>query len=130
MFFLLHSNSCCRNINLSDDVWVMILIQFELLSKLFPFYLIVSNICVIWSLYCVALPNYEVTMVVQPGFQPQTVDTPVLESGCPRSLFKPDRKVIMPMTRNNIIHILLYNRYKYNRQRAKERHVGHQIFSL
>ena len=81
MFFLLHSNSCCRNINLSDDVWVMILIQFELLSKLFPFYLIVSNICVIWSLYCVALPNYEVTMVVQPGFQPQTVDTPVLESG-------------------------------------------------
>ena len=29
----LHINSCCRNIYLSDDIWVMILIQFEEQSK-------------------------------------------------------------------------------------------------
>ena len=35
----LHGNSCCRSINLSDDVWVMILIQFEVISQPFPCYL-------------------------------------------------------------------------------------------
>ena len=31
-----HSHSCCRNIYLSDDVWVMILIQFEVISQHLP----------------------------------------------------------------------------------------------
>ena len=39
----LHSISCCRNINLADDVWVVIFIQFEVISQPFPFYLLVSN---------------------------------------------------------------------------------------
>ena len=39
----LRSKSCGRNMNLSDDVWVMILIQFEVLSQSFPFCLQVSN---------------------------------------------------------------------------------------
>ena len=39
----LHSNSCCVNINLSDDVWVIILIQFEVLLQPSPFYLLFSN---------------------------------------------------------------------------------------
>ena len=34
----LHSNSCCRNIHLCENVWVMILIQFDVLSKRFPSY--------------------------------------------------------------------------------------------
>ena len=32
-----HMNSCGMNKNLSDDVWVKILIQFEVTSKLCPF---------------------------------------------------------------------------------------------
>ena len=35
----LHSNSCCGNIYLSDDLfWVIILIQFEVSSQLLPSY--------------------------------------------------------------------------------------------
>ena len=34
----LHSNSCARNIYLSNDVWVMLWIQFEALSQNFPFH--------------------------------------------------------------------------------------------
>ena len=43
VLFKLHINSCGRNIYLSDDVWVMFLIQFEVLSQTFNFYLLVSN---------------------------------------------------------------------------------------
>ena len=39
----LYSNVCGGNIRLSDDVWVMVLIHFEILSQPFPFYLQVSN---------------------------------------------------------------------------------------
>ena len=39
--------------------------------------------CVFWSLDFIAYPNYEVVRVVQPGVQPQTAATPVLDSGCP-----------------------------------------------
>ena len=39
----LHSSSCGRNINLSDDVWVMILIQFQVISQPFPFYVQAAN---------------------------------------------------------------------------------------
>ena len=39
----LYSNLYFRNINRSDDVWVMILIQFEVLSQPFTFYLLVAN---------------------------------------------------------------------------------------
>ena len=40
----LHINSYGGNIYLSDDVWVMFFIHFEVLSKPFPFYLKVANI--------------------------------------------------------------------------------------
>ena len=33
-----HSNSHCRNIYLSDSVWDITLIHFELLSQLFTYY--------------------------------------------------------------------------------------------
>ena len=39
----LHSNSYGRNINLSDDVWVMILIDFESPPQPLLFYLQVDN---------------------------------------------------------------------------------------
>ena len=39
----LHSNSCGVNLYISDDVWVIILIQFEALSQPFTFYLQVAN---------------------------------------------------------------------------------------
>ena len=39
----LHSNSCGVNLYISDDVWVIILIQFEALSQPFTFYLQVVN---------------------------------------------------------------------------------------
>ena len=39
----LHSNSCGRNINLFDGLWVMLLTHFEVLAQNFPFYLKVSN---------------------------------------------------------------------------------------
>ena len=38
-----YSNACCRNINFSGDVRGMILIQFELVSQPFLFYLLVAN---------------------------------------------------------------------------------------
>ena len=38
-----HSNLSCININLSDNVWVVILIQFEVTSQNFTFYLQVAN---------------------------------------------------------------------------------------
>ena len=41
--FLFNSNLFCRNLYLSDDVWVMILIQFDLISQIFPSYKWVSN---------------------------------------------------------------------------------------
>ena len=34
----LNSNSCCRNVHLSDDVWEMISINVEVLSQLSPRY--------------------------------------------------------------------------------------------
>ena len=37
------SNSCGRSINLSDNLWVMILIQFEVISQPFTFYLQIDN---------------------------------------------------------------------------------------
>ena len=40
----LHSISCGKNIYLSDDIWMIFLIQFEALSKPFPFYLQIDNI--------------------------------------------------------------------------------------
>ena len=40
VFFKLYSNSCCVSKNLSDDIWVTILIQFEVPSKTFTFYLL------------------------------------------------------------------------------------------
>ena len=43
----LHINSFGRNINLSDDVWVTILIQFEVLSQPFPFYLKVAYMVIV-----------------------------------------------------------------------------------
>ena len=43
VIFKLYSNSLVGNINLSDDVYVMILVQFEVLSQPFPFYLQVVN---------------------------------------------------------------------------------------
>ena len=43
IFFRMYSNSCGRDINLYDDVWVMRLIQFEVPSQTFPFYLQVAN---------------------------------------------------------------------------------------
>ena len=39
----LRSSSCVININPSDDVWMMILIQFELVLQTFTFYLKVAN---------------------------------------------------------------------------------------
>ena len=38
-----HSNSCCKNIHLSDDVWVIIFNQFEVLYQTFTFYKLVAN---------------------------------------------------------------------------------------
>ena len=38
-----NSNSCGININLSDEVWLITLIQFEVLSKHYPFYSQVAN---------------------------------------------------------------------------------------
>ena len=38
-----YSKSCDGNIYLCDDLWVMILIQFEVLSQTFPSYLQVTN---------------------------------------------------------------------------------------
>ena len=44
-FFLnCHINSCGKYINLSDAVWVIVFILFELLSHTFTFYLQVDNI--------------------------------------------------------------------------------------
>ena len=40
----LHSNSCGNNINLYNDVWVKIFIQFEVLLQPCCFYLQVSNV--------------------------------------------------------------------------------------
>ena len=42
------------------------------------------------SVLCTRLasPNYEVVRVIQPGLQPQTVDNPSLDSGCPGIIFK------------------------------------------
>ena len=31
----------------------------------------------------IACPNYELVKIIQPGFQPQTVATPYLDSGYP-----------------------------------------------
>ena len=39
----LHSNSCGRNINFSDDAWSIIFIQFEVPSQTFLLYLQVAN---------------------------------------------------------------------------------------
>ena len=36
--FKLRSNSLFMNIYISDDVWELIFIQFEVLSQLFPYY--------------------------------------------------------------------------------------------
>ena len=87
-------------------------------------------VCVFWYQECVACPNYETTRVIQPGFKPYTEATPVLDSGCPRELFNPDNKVCMPMTRGDIVHRIIYNRYKYNRQWAKYRQAGQQLIIL
>ena len=43
VLFKLRSNSCGRNTNFYDDVWLTILIQFEVLSQPFTFYLKVIN---------------------------------------------------------------------------------------
>ena len=72
--------------------------------------------------------------ITQHGFQPQAVATPDLDLGCPRALFNPDVKVCMPMIRANMIHILLYKIYEYNRQQVKEIQAGtntsaYEIFS-
>ena len=37
VLLIFNINSCGRNINLSDDVWGMILIQFDVPSKSLPF---------------------------------------------------------------------------------------------
>ena len=50
--------------------------------------------------------------------------------GDPRSFFNTDDEVFMPMKRDNIIHRLIYNIYKYNRQQEKYRQAGHQLISL
>ena len=72
--------------------------------------------CVLVSgLYSV--PYYEVARIFHPGFQPQVVATPVLDSGFPRALFEHDNEVFVLMKRCDIIHIIIYNRYEYNRQR-------------
>ena len=69
-------------------------------------------LCVFRSPECVACPNYEVVRVIQPGLKPQAGATPVLDLGLLRALFKPNDKIFMPMTRDDIIHRLLYNRYE------------------
>ena len=57
----LHSNSCSRNIHLSDDVWVMFLIQFEVLSQPFTFYLQVAN------MVNVVLNSHKLLAISPPG---------------------------------------------------------------
>ena len=42
--FKMHNNSCCRNIYLYDDLWGMILLQFDILSYNFSLSLISFNI--------------------------------------------------------------------------------------
>ena len=39
----LHSNSCGKNINLSNDEWVVIFIHFDIISQAFPLYFQVNN---------------------------------------------------------------------------------------
>ena len=51
---------------------------------------------------------HEVLRIVPPVFQPQAAATPVLDSGCIHTLFSPDNEVCMPMTRDYIIHKLLF----------------------
>ena len=43
VLFKLHCNSCGRNINFSDDICVVLLIQIEVLSQPYTFYLQVAN---------------------------------------------------------------------------------------
>ena len=83
---------------------------------------LVSGLC--------SVPYYEVVSIIQPGFQTQSVATTVLDSGCLHAFFNTNDEVCIKTTRDDIIHILLYNRYKYNRQLAKEKQAGHQFISL
>ena len=85
---------------------------------------LLSNVfvpCVLFYRLC-SVPYYEVVRVIQPGLQPQSGATPVLDLGCPRKLFNPDDEICIPMTRNDIIHRLLYNRYKYSIQWSQYRY--------
>ena len=54
----------------------------------------------------VACPNYEAARVVKPILQPQLAATPVLDFGFLSAFFKPNGKVCMSVTRDDIIYIL------------------------
>ena len=63
---------------------------------------LVSGLC---SVTC-----YEVVRILKLKFQPQVAATTVLYSWCTWKFFKSYDDVCMNMTRDNIIHILVYNR--------------------
>ena len=67
-------------------------------------FVLVSEIC--------SVPYHKVARIIQPVFQPQAAANPVLDLGCPRLLFKLGGEVCIPITTEDTIHILLYNRYK------------------
>ena len=75
---------------------------------------LLSDVCVMFVLFSrlCSVTYYEVVRVIQPGLKPQAGATPVLDLGLLHSLFKPNDKIFMPMTRDDIIHRLLYNRYE------------------
>ena len=78
-----------------------------------------------WLLLCSGLrtriecPNYEVVRIVQPVFQPRTVANLSLDFGCPHSLFKPNDKVFMSSTRDDIN--ISWTRYDMNTTYGYER---------
>ena len=66
-----------------------------------------------------SMPYHEVVRIIQHGFQPQAEATLFLDLRCPSALFKPYNKVCMSIIRYNIIHRLICNRYKYNKQQER-----------
>ena len=100
--FSFQNNSC---LHIVIGIW-----WWPVIHPLYTHLLTFVYLCVLVSVLC-NVPYYEAVRVIQPVLQPQVEATPVLELGWPHALFNPKNEVCIPTTRDDIIHIVLYNRY-------------------